>query len=151
MSGKTETDGQAPAPSPYVARDPEAFARNFAKALEEGGRALAAYLKPREEGQVADAVADTTAEVLKTLGKIGEYWTADPTRLMEAQTRLFGNYLAVWQNALAKAAGDGQATSVAPKPGDKRFSDPEWSENPLFSALKQLYLATTRWAEELVE
>ena len=60
----------------------------------QGGRALAAYLKPREEGQAAEAIADATTEVLKTLGKVGEYWTADPARLMEAQTRLFGNYLA---------------------------------------------------------
>jgi polyhydroxyalkanoate synthase len=151
MNGNNGSDGRAPPPSPYVARDPEAFARNFAKAIEEGGRALAAYLKPREEGQVADAIADTTAEVLKTLGRIGEYWTADPTRLMEAQTRLFANYLAIWQNAVAKSAGDGVAPTVAARPGDKRFSDREWTDNPLFSALKQLYLATTRWAEELVE
>ena len=45
-----------PPPSPYVARDPEAFARNFGQAIEEGGRALAAYLKPRENGQPAEAI-----------------------------------------------------------------------------------------------
>ena len=97
----------------------------------QGGRALAAYLKPREEGKPAEAIADATTEVLKTLGKVGEYWTADPARLMEAQTRLFGSYFAIWQNAMAKAAGDGVAPAVAPKPGDKRFTDPDWTENPM--------------------
>jgi polyhydroxyalkanoate synthase len=134
----------------YLARDPEAFARNLAKAVEEGGRALAAYLKPREEGQAADEIADTAADILKTLAKVGEYWTSDPIRLMDAQTRLFGSYLAVWQNAMAQALGDATGPAVAPKPGDKRFGDPDWNENPIFSALKQLYLATSRWAEELV-
>ena len=33
----------------------------------------------------------------------------------------------------------------------RRFSDPDWTENPMFSALRQLYLATTHWAEQLVE
>src|SRR5215207_8805790 len=138
MDGKKDTDGQAPTASPYMATDPEAFARNLAEALEAGGRALAAYLKPRESGQPTEAIADAATEVLKTLGKVGEYWTADPARLMEAQTRLFGNYLAVWQNAMAKSAGDGVAPAIAPKPGDKRFNDPDWTENPIFSALKQL-------------
>jgi len=151
MDGKSGTDGNPAAPSTYVARDPEAFARNFARAVEQGGRALAAYLKPRENGQAADAIADTAAEVLKTLAKVGEYWTSDPGRLLEAQTRLFANYFTVWQSAVAQAAGDGMESPLEPKPGDKRFTDPDWSGNPLFSSLKQLYLATSRWAEELVD
>jgi hypothetical protein len=32
--------------------DPEAFAMNIAKAMENSGRALAAYLKPRESGEL---------------------------------------------------------------------------------------------------
>src|SRR5580704_537536 len=31
--------------------DIEAFSRNLARLVEEGGRALAAYMKPREEGR----------------------------------------------------------------------------------------------------
>jgi poly[(R)-3-hydroxyalkanoate] polymerase subunit PhaC len=34
--------------------DGEAFAMNIARAMESGGRALAAYLKPRESGEVKD-------------------------------------------------------------------------------------------------
>ena len=108
-----KTTGHAtsdPAPSPYMVRDPEAFARNIARAVEQGGRALAAYLKPHEEGKPADLIAEATTEVVKTLGQIGEYWTSDPARLMEAQTRLFASYFAIWQNAMAQAAGNG-ATS----------------------------------------
>ena len=140
-----------PAPSPYMVRDPEAFARNIARAVEQGGRALAAYLKPHEEGKPADLIAEATTEVMKTLGQIGEYWTSDPSRLMEAQTRLFASYFGIWQNAMAQAAGNGAHFASPHRAGDKRFSDPDWTDNPMFSALKQLYLATTRWAEELVD
>ena len=147
--GSAQNEG--PVTSPYVARDPEAFARNLARAIEEGGRALAAYLKPRDKGQAAEDIASATTDVLKTLGKVGEYWTADPGRLVEAQTRLFANYFSVWQSSVALAAGSGQASAVTPGPGDKRFNDPDWTGNPIFSSLKQLYLATSRWAEELVE
>ena len=34
--------------------DVEEFARNVARMIEEGGKALAAYLKPREEGRADD-------------------------------------------------------------------------------------------------
>jgi polyhydroxyalkanoate synthase len=136
--------------SPYLASDPEAFARNVAKAVEQGGRALAAYLKPREKGEVADSIADSTTDLVKTLSKVGEYWAADPARMLEAQSRLFSSYLAVSQAAMARAAGE-KASAVEPKPGDKRFKDPDWEANPIFNGLKQFYLATARWAEDLVK
>ncbi len=135
--------------SPYLVRDQEAFARNLTRAMEHGARALNAYLKSQQDGNAGETIAGAATEVVKTLSKIGEYWTAEPGRLMEAQTRLFANYFAIWQNAMAQAAGRSELAQGEIR--DKRFSDPDWDENPMFSALKQLYLATTRWAEELVE
>lgn len=151
MDAKNAADRPDPSPAPYVARDPEALARNLAKAAEHGGRALAAYLKPRGDGRAAGEMAETTAEVMKTLARVGEYWASDPSRMMEAQTRLFGSYLAVWQGALAKAGGDATNAPVVPKRADKRFTDPDWDRNPIFSALKEFYLATTEWSESLVQ
>jgi polyhydroxyalkanoate synthase len=150
MSDKTNGEEDSLAVSPYVARDPERLARNLAKAFEEGGRALNAYLKAQQESGSA-GLENTTAEILKTVARIAQYWSADPTRLAQAQTRLFGSYLSVWSNALLQATGEAVPSSFDPIPGDKRFADPEWSTNPIFSALKQFYLATTRWAEELVD
>jgi polyhydroxyalkanoate synthase len=146
----THRPDNVPVASPYIAHDPEAFARNFAKAVEQGGRALAAYLKPREKGELAETITDSTTDLVKTLTKVGEYWAADPTRMLEAQTRLFASYLAVSQAAMARAAGE-KAAAVEPKPGDKRFKDPDWDENPIFNGLKQFYLATAQWAEGLVK
>jgi len=155
LGNKTEKPDQTPLPALFLAQDPEVFARNLAAAIEEGGRALAAYLRPREQGKAAEEIAEATTEVMKTLGRISDYWSSDPARLVEAQTRLFGNYLSIWQSAFRQATGDGNGGAdgggIAPKPGDKRFADPTWTENPIFNSLKQLYLATGRWAEELVE
>ena len=38
-----------------------------------------------------------------------------------------------------------------PDPRDKRFADPEWSQNAFFAFTKQIYLVTSRWAEAMVE
>jgi polyhydroxyalkanoate synthase len=71
--------------------------------------------------------------------------------VIEAQTRLWGNYLTIWNAALRRTAGEAPEQEVTPAADDKRFADPQWSDNPMFDALKQLYLATSRWAQELVE
>ncbi len=40
---------------------------------------------------------------------------------------------------------------VAPDPRDKRFADPDWSQNQFFDFLKQAYLLTAHWADRLVK
>ena len=49
--------------------DIEEFAHNVARMVEEGGEAMAAYLKPREEGRVDDDYSEV-ADVVKTLGQV---------------------------------------------------------------------------------
>src|SRR5271169_2144396 len=76
--------------------DVEEFSRNLARLIEEGGRALAAYLKPREDGHKSNALAEEIGEVVKTLGHVAEYWLEDPQRALEAQNRLGKAYLELW-------------------------------------------------------
>jgi len=130
--------------------DVEVFSRNLARLVEEGGRALAAYLKPREQGRNADGAADEVAEVVKTLGQVAEYWLADPQRSLELQTRLGKAYLDLWASAVKRLAGEPAPPVAAPAANDKRFTDPEWSSNQFFDFLKQAYLLTTGWANQLV-
>jgi len=129
--------------------DVEKFAHNAARMLEEGGRALAAYLKPREEGRVDDQYAEVT-DVVKTLGQVADYWLRDPQRALELQTSLGKAYLDLWGNAVKRMAGEPVAPLATPDPRDKRFSDPEWSNNQFFDFLKQAYLLTVDWAQRLV-
>jgi polyhydroxyalkanoate synthase subunit PhaC len=130
--------------------DVEEFSRNLARLVEEGGRALAAYLKPREEGRNSNEFAEEVTEVVKTLGHVAEYWLEDPQRVLEVQTRLGKAYLDLWASAAKRLAGEDSGPVVAPDAGDRRFSDPEWSSNQFYDFLKQAYLLTTRWANQLV-
>ncbi len=130
--------------------DVEEFSRNLARLVEEGGRALAAYLKPREEGRAGNELAEDMAQVVKTLGRVAEYWLSDPQRTVELQTRLGKAYLDLWASAVKRLAGEKTAPVVAPTANDKRFSDPEWSSNQFYDFLKQAYLLGTQWANRLV-
>lgn len=130
--------------------DVEALARNFARMIEEGGKALAAYMKPREEGKIKSETADEVTDVVKTVGQVAEYWLSDPKRALELQTSLGRAYLDLWAGAVKRMAGEQAPPSVAPDIKDKRFADPEWSQNQFFDFLKQAYLLTAQWGERLV-
>ena len=130
--------------------DVEEFSRNLARLVEEGGRALAAYLKPREQGQDNRELADEVTEVAKTLGHVAQYWMADPQRTIELQTRLGKAYLDLWASAVKRLAGEQTAPVATPAASDKRFADPEWTSNQFFDFLKQGYLLSTQWANQLV-
>jgi polyhydroxyalkanoate synthase subunit PhaC len=144
---------RAPSQEPVKigAVDVEAFSRNLARVVEEGGRALAAYLKPREQGQGNRELAEELNEVAKTLGQVAHYWLADPNRAMELQARFGQAYLELWASAAKRLAGEATAPVASPAPNDKRFSDPEWTSNQFFDFLKQLYLLSTRLANQLVD
>jgi polyhydroxyalkanoate synthase len=130
--------------------DVEEFSRNLARLVEESGRALAAYLKPREEGRKSNAFAEEIGEVVKTLGHVAEYWLEDPQRALEVQTRLGKTYLDLWASAAKRLAGESTAPVATPEASDKRFTDPEWSSNQFYDFLKQAYLVSARWANDLV-
>lgn len=146
---KADTPGaQGAAPGPI---NLEAFAGNLARLVEEGGKAMAAYMRPREEGLVHDDVAEDIADVMKTIGNVAEYWLADPKRTVEAQARLIGGYLELWSSTLKRLSGKKAEPVAEPPARDARFTDAEWTTNPFFDTLKQTYLLTANWAEEMVE
>jgi polyhydroxyalkanoate synthase len=130
--------------------DSEAFAMNIARAMESGGRALAAYLKPRESGEVKDKSSEEFAEVIRTLTSVAEYWLSDNERASELQTKMARGYLDLWGSAMRRLAGEEAMPAISPSPRDKRFADPEWKQNQFFDFMMQAYLLTVQWAQDLV-
>jgi len=130
--------------------DPEAFSLNLARAMESGGRALAAYLKPRQALDPNDRPPSEVAEVIKTFGVVAQYWMSDQTRATDVQMKLGKAYLELWGSAMRRMAGEDAPRTIEPAPRDKRFADPEWKSNQFFEFVMQAYLLTTKWAFDLV-
>jgi len=153
-SSKAKVDPTKPGDKPAVkigSVDIEAFARNLARMIEEGGKALAAYMKPREEGKIKSELADDITDVAKTIGQVAEYWLSDPQRAVELQTSLGRAYLDLWASSVKRMAGEPAEPVVNPDAKDRRFADPDWSQSQFFDFLKQAYLLTTQWADHLVK
>jgi len=142
-----------PTPEPVKAGDVdvEVLSRNVARLVEEGGKALAAYLKPREEGKISGEVAEDVTDAVKSIGRVVEYWMSDPQRALELQTSLGRAYLDLWAGAVRRMAGEKTDAVAVPDARDKRFSDPDWSQNQFFDFLKQLYLLSVQWSDRLVK
>ena len=129
--------------------DPEAFAMNLARAMESSGKALATYLKSREETELNKPPGEF-AEVIKTFTEVTEYWLSEKERSSELQKKIAQGYLDLWASSARRLAGEPGAPAIEPSPRDKRFSDPEWKSNPFFEFVMQVYLLTTQWAHDLV-
>src|ERR1700710_2572911 len=130
--------------------NPEAFAMNLAKAMESSGKALAAYLKPRDDGEAKDKPPNELGEVIKTFSTVADYWLSDQTRAAELQMKLGKAYLDLWGSSMRRLVGEEAPPAIAPAPRDKRFADPEWKSNQFFDFVMQAYLLSTRWANDLV-
>ncbi|MFO1185842.1 MAG: class I poly(R)-hydroxyalkanoic acid synthase [Bauldia sp.] len=129
-------------------RDPEALSRNLARLMAEGSRAAATWLAG-QSAKSQQSLAEEIGLVVKTLKEVSDYWLSDPARAAEAQRRLMSLQFALWTATWSRSMG---LTSpyAASAPRDKRFADPEWAANPVYSWLREAYDAVTAWATGLV-
>jgi polyhydroxyalkanoate synthase len=142
-----ETDGlRARFPIPNA----EALARNMGQAMEEGGEVLAAYLRPRETGEIKMNPADDGGEMMRSIRQLGQYYMSDPLAAIEVQTALTMKFINLWASTLQRLLGAPAALVAKPGRPDKRFSDAAWRDNPYFDFIKKAYELTTHWADDLI-
>ena len=139
------SDADRPA---YTVSNPEEFVRNMLLLWSEGGRAMAGLMERADSKGGPYSSATEMTEAARIMSEVARQWMSDPTRTLEAQGELVKGYMDVWTTAMQRMSGQAAEPVVAPEPGDARFRDPEWTENPYFDFWKQSYLVTTQWAEK---
>jgi polyhydroxyalkanoate synthase len=123
----------------------EAWSKVVANAVHLATAAATRPLDPHVP-QPFDAAAPARA-----FGEFAAHLWSHPGELIKAQQKAASDWLKLWQSATTRAAGRPADPVAAPERGDRRFSDPAWSEEPVFDYLKQAYLLTARRALEMVE
>ncbi len=129
----------------------EVAAENLAKLVDQGRRVLAAAMSAPDLNETRSELALNIADATKTLGVVAEYWMLQPERTAKAQAELLGGLNDIWSQTLRRFSGDDRPPVVPTDPSDKRFASPDWTNNPFFDCLRQSYMMTTRWANEMVE
>ena len=127
----------------------ETLSMNLARAaLTAQGAVAEAALRQADKPRSLSADPFNAGPAMsEVMGKLA----AQPDKLMRAQAALLSRYMELWQSTARRVtAGEAPAPVVAPSAGDKRFADPEWDKNPLFDVIKQSYLLSSNWLNELV-
>ena len=153
--------GQAAGPKPGAANafDPqrltaeqldmvEKLSANLARAAvtAQGAIAEAALRQAERPSALSADPFHVSSALTDVMGRL----SAQPERLVRAQADLFQKYMELWQSAARRASGEAVPPVVEPAKGDKRFLDPDWSDNPVFDVIKQSYLVTSNWLNALV-
>ena len=135
----------------YMVNDPEAFARNMVRLVEEGGKAWSALIERSEKTGGALSQPGDVNEATHIVGEIMRQWFSDPVRAAESQGELMRGYFDVWDATVRRMMGEDVEAVAKPEPGDSRFKDEEWTANPYFDFWKQAYLVTSNWAEKVID
>jgi polyhydroxyalkanoate synthase len=126
----------------------EAMSMNLARAAltAQGAIAEAALQQADRPAALSPDPFHVGPALTEVMGRMA----GQPDRLMRSQADLFTRYMELWRNTARRMAGEAQEAVVSPAKGDKRFNDPDWSDNPLFDVMKQSYLLTSNWLNGLV-
>ena len=73
-----------------------------------------------------------------------------PQELAEKSLELWTQQAELWRRTMMGWMGaEENDPLVEPARGDKRFKDEEWSQNQVFNYMKQAYLLSSRWAQDV--
>ncbi len=72
-------------------------------------------------------------------------------RIAEIQSNMVSRGMAVWEQVLTRASGEGEAAAASPADSDRRFADPQWRENPVFDLIRQIYLLASDYLLQLAD
>jgi polyhydroxyalkanoate synthase len=143
-----------PPAAPYAAGDatafqmpdPSAVTRSMADIAERSQRLVGEWLKRQsQEEQSADPLNIGRAFMEMTSRLI-----ANPARLMQAQLGFWQDYVTLWQNTTRRIMGIASEPVIGPAATDRRFKDEAWKENEVFDFIKQSYLLSARYVQNVV-
>jgi polyhydroxyalkanoate synthase subunit PhaC len=126
--------------------DPTVVGRSMADIAERSQRIVGEWLKRQSQDRpgadplnIGRAFLEMTARMM-----------SNPARLMQAQLGFWQDYVTLWQNTTRRIMGMETDPVIGPSPSDKRFKDEAWKENEVFDFIKQSYLLSARFVQNVV-
>ena len=126
--------------------DPGLISRTMTDVAERSGRIVQEFLRR----QAAEGLPDTMP-IGRAFLDMTARLMSDPTRLIQAQLGFWQDYLTLWQTTARRMMGLSTTPVISPGAGDKRFRDPQWDENEVFDFIKQSYLLSARFVQDVVK
>ena len=126
--------------------DPSVVGRSMADIAERSQRLVGEWLKRQsQEEHAADPL-----NIGRAFMEMTTRLMANPARLMQAQLGFWQDYVTLWQNTTRRIMGIETDPVIDPPSSDKRFKDDAWKENEVFDFIKQSYLLSARFVQDVV-
>ncbi len=129
--------------------DPVALGQALAAAVDRSLPLLKDYME-KHKAELHTASMEPFVELQERITAFMAVLMTNPRRLAELQMEYWKQWAGLWHNALAKMHGEKIDPVYKPAPGDRRFRSDEWNENVLFDFIKQSYLMTSQWMQNVV-
>ena len=134
---------------PFKMPDPATLGRSMSDIAERSQRIVADWLR-RQSAEGAAPAADPLnigAAFLDMTTRL----MANPQKLFEAQVGFWQDYMALWQSTARRMMGAEATPVIEGDPRDRRFKDDAWKDNEVFDFIKQSYLLSARYIQDVVK
>ena len=132
--------------SGFKLADPAVLGRSMADIAERSQRLVTDWLNRQSHEMpamdpmnVGHAFMEMTAQMMK-----------DPAKVVQAQIGFWQDYMTLWQNTARKMWGMESEPVIQSDPKDRRFKDDAWKESEVFDFIKQSYLLSARYVQDVV-
>jgi polyhydroxyalkanoate synthase len=143
--------GETPPPAPdspgFRLPDAAEIGRSMADIAERSQRIVTEWLKRQADSEhdvdplnVGSAFLEMTARLM-----------ANPARLVQAQIGFWQDYMTLWQNTARRMMGLESEPVIDAPTSDRRFKDDAWREHEVFDFIKQSYLLSARYVQDVVK
>ncbi len=139
------------APEPSTDRDiklPDAalLSRSMADVAGRSQRLVNDWLRRQAKEGVALDPLNIGGAFLEMTAKL----LANPAQLVTAQMGYWHDVLTLWTHTTRRMMGVDTDPVIESDPKDKRFADPAWKQNEVFDFIKQSYLLSARYINDVV-
>ena len=131
---------------PYKLPDPAVLGRSMTEIAERSQRIVTDWLNRQslelpelDPLNIGSAFLEMTAQI-----------AANPAKLVQAQIGFWQDYMTLWQHTARRFWGVESAPVIQGDPKDRRFKDPAWKEHEVFDFIKQSYLLSARFVQDVV-
>ena len=138
---------ETPDASGFKLPDPEVVTRSMADIAERSQRLVQEWL-------ARQSAPDSSADPLNIGGAFLEMTArlmANPGKLFEAQLGFWQDYMTLWQNTAKRMMGMAPEPVIDAPEGDRRFKDEAWRDNEVFDFIRQSYLLSARYIQDVVK
>ena len=141
-------DTESADPGGFKLPDPALLSRSMSDIAERSQRLVTAWLQRQDakEGGPGDALGLGSAFFEMTTRLM-----ANPAKMMQAQMGFWQDYLTLWQSTAKRMLGVPAERVIDAPASDRRFRDESWRDNEIFDFIKQSYLLSARYIQDVVK